>query len=245
MPLNINEIVHVDTYVNSKQSFIVFLDKFSKHAVGFHLEDRNSLTLVEKLRLYISINGKMKKLVGDNEFNNLNVKEFCRVEGINIHFSKPNSHTGNSDVERLNNTITEKIRNLNMEEKFPIKEQIMKAIEIYNKTYHSTICETPHRAHYGYIEKSLIRDRLEDQKNKTTKLNANREDYEEIRDEGFIQNYRNVRHKEQPKYRKQQNRNVHDCNIKRLFKFSGPNNGTSPNISSTVKPGNSVDQPNQ
>lgn len=220
-PSDANEIVHVDTYVNSKQSFIMFIDKFSKHAVSFHLEDRNSLTLVEKLRLYISIFGKMKKLVCDNEFNNINVKQFCRIGEIEIHFSKPNSHTGNSDVERLNNTVTEKIRILNIEERLPIKEQMSKAIEFYNNTYHSTIKDTPFRAHNGSIDKIVLRDRLVKSKlSKINKLNKNREDYVENRSVGFIKNYKNVRHKEQPKFRKFKLENVHESNIKRPLKFS-------------------------
>lgn len=238
-PSDINEIVHVDTYVNSKQNFIMFIDKFSKHAVCFHLEDKNSLTLVQKLRLYISINGKMKKLVCDNEFNNVNVKQFCRNEEINIHFSKPNSHTGNSDVERLNNTITEKIRTLNIEEKLPIREQIAKAIELYNNTYHSALKDTPLRAHNGSVDKILIKDRLIEQKRlKITKLNEKRETYEETRQEGFIKNYRNVRHKEQPKYRKQPLANVHETNIKRPFKFSGYSNDITDGNINMAEPGN-------
>lgn len=138
-PCDTKEIVHIDTYVNSKHSFIVFVDKFSKHAAAFYLEDRNSKTLIEKIRLYISIFGKMQKIVCDNEFNSVNVKQFCQEEDINIHFTKPNSHTGNSDAERFNNTLTEKIRALNIENKLPIKDQVSKAVEIYNNTYHSTI----------------------------------------------------------------------------------------------------------
>lgn len=107
-PSNINEIVHVDTYVNSKHYFIIFIDKFSKHAVAFYLPDRNSQTIVEKLREYLSIKGKVRKFVFVNEFNSTNVKEFLKFENIEFHATKPHSHTGNSDVERLNNTITEK-----------------------------------------------------------------------------------------------------------------------------------------
>lgn len=238
-PSDINDIVHVDTYVNSKQNFIMFIDKFSKHAVCFHLEDKNSLTLVEKLRLYISINGKMRKLVCDNEFNNVNVKQFCRNEEININFSKPNSHTGNSDVERLNNTITEKIRTLNIEEKLPIKEQISKAIELYSNTYHSTLEDTPLRAHNGSVDKILIKDRLIEKKRfKIAKLNEKRETYNETRQEGFIKNYRTVRHKELPKYRKQPLANVHEANIKRPFKFSGYSNDITDDNINMAEPGN-------
>lgn len=45
-PLSINEIVHLDTYVNSKHSFLNFIDKFSKQATSFYLEDRYNVTFV-------------------------------------------------------------------------------------------------------------------------------------------------------------------------------------------------------
>lgn len=61
-----------------------------------------------------------------------------------IHLVKPNSHTGNGDIERLNNTITEMLRLLNIEENAPITDLLAKAIEKYNRTYHSSIRTTPY-----------------------------------------------------------------------------------------------------
>lgn len=221
----INEIIHLDTYTNSKHSFINFIDKFSKHAVSFYLEDRNSKTLIEKIRQFTSIKGKMKKIVCDNEFNCINVKEFCRVEQIEIHFVKPNSHTGNSDIERLNNTLTERIRTLNLEEKIPIKEQILKSIELYNNSYHSTIKATPLEVQNGLIPEEIIKKRIENKKKIVIeKLNRKRENYEEMREHGFIKNYASLRHKEQPKYRKYNLSGIHENNIKRPLKFTEQNN---------------------
>lgn len=55
------------------------------------------------------------KIITDNELNSVNVKDFLRQENIDIHFTKPNSHTGNSDIERLHSTISEKFRVLEAE----------------------------------------------------------------------------------------------------------------------------------
>lgn len=220
-PSTTNEIVHVDTYVNSKHPFIVFIDKFSKHAVCFYLEDRNSQTIIEKLRQYISIKGKIKKFVFDNEFNTIKVKEFCSQEQIEYHLTKPNNHTGNSDIERLNNTITERIRVLNLEEKLPIKTQIIKAITLYNNSYHSTIKATPLEVQEHKIDHQIIKDRIEKTKHRIiNKRNEKREDYTENREEGFIKNYKSVRHKEEPKFKRHKLKNIHENNIKRPFKFS-------------------------
>lgn len=221
-PDDINDIIHVDVYTNSKHNFINFIDKFSKHAISLPLEDRNHKTLIEKLRQFISIKGKMKKLVCDNEFNSINVKQFCRDEGIEIHFVKPNNHTGNSDVERLNGTLTERIRALNLENKIPINEQMFKAVEYYNNSYHSTIEAKPIEVQNRTIDTKIVKDRMDKRKSKViSKLNKNREDYHETRREGFIKNYVSLRHKEQPKFRKYPLKGVHESNIKRPLKFSG------------------------
>ena len=92
-PTTINEIIHVDTYVNSKHSLICFIDKFSKHVVCLYLEDRNNQTIIEKIRQFLSTKGKIKKFVFDNEVNSKNVREFLNEENIVYHITKPNSHT--------------------------------------------------------------------------------------------------------------------------------------------------------
>lgn len=245
-PRTINEIIHVDIYVNSKQSFIIFIDKFSKHATCLHILDRNQRTLENKIREFIALKGKPKQLVFDNEFNIATIKNFLQEQNIQYHATKPNSHTGNSDIERLNNTLTEKIRTLNLEEKLPITTQITKAITLYNNNFHSTIKCTPLEVQNFKINHDTIYERLIQIKHKRIgKANEKRETYNEIRDTGFIKNYKNVRHKEQPKYRKSNLQNIHTTNIKRPFKFTGsipananddnsPNQGISDDNSNTI-----------
>ncbi|GBP07762.1 Retrovirus-related Pol polyprotein from transposon 17.6 [Eumeta japonica] len=48
--------------------------------------------------------------LADNEFKAARIKEFLSQEGIQLHITKPNSHTGNADIERLHNTLAEKFR---------------------------------------------------------------------------------------------------------------------------------------
>lgn len=220
-PKAINEIVHIDTYINSKQSFITFIDKFSKHAICFPLPDRNARTILSKIQEFIAIKGKIKKFIFDNEFKSGTVTEYLRSENIDFHTTKPNSHTGNSDAERLNNTITEKIRTLNIEEKIPVIMQMNKAITLYNNNYHSTIGCTPLEVQNHVVDHNKIYERLKTIKlQKVEKANKNRETYEEHRENGFIKNYKNVRHKETAKFIKKNLTNIHDSNIKRPTKFS-------------------------
>lgn len=220
-PRTINEIVHIDTYVNTKQSFIIFLDKFSKQATSFPLMDRNSTTLVEHIRHFLAIKGRVKKFIFDNEFNTITIRQFLESENIEYHATKSNSHTGNSDVERLNNTITEKIRTFNIDDKLPIITQMNRAILFYNNSFHSSINCTPFDVHNNKINHKIVYERLEKVKtSKIEKANQKRESYHERREVGFIKNYKSVRHKEEPKFRKQNLNNIHVSNIKRKMKYT-------------------------
>uniref|UniRef100_A0A0A1XLE4 Retrovirus-related Pol polyprotein from transposon 17.6 n=1 Tax=Zeugodacus cucurbitae TaxID=28588 RepID=A0A0A1XLE4_ZEUCU len=226
-PNTVNEIGHIDIYVNSKQSFIIFIDKFSKHVISFHLPDRNSQTIIEKINEFLSIKGHIKKFVFDNEFNSKPIREFLNKEHIEFHATKSHSHTGNSDVERINNTLTERIRTLNLEEKASIIIQMCKAVKLYNNSFHTTIKATPLDVQNNKIEHSIIKNRLEEAKLKIiSNHNTRKENYLETRREGFIRNYKSVRHKEEPKFIKRNLENVHTSNIKRPLKFANDNNDT-------------------
>ena len=70
-----------------------------------------------------------------------------------------------------------------------------------------------------------MKNNLEATKTKNiNKLNKDREDYEERRSEGFIKTYKAVRHKKQPRYRKQKLKDIHPYNIQRPPKFSDVHN---------------------
>ena len=222
-PGDTNQIIHLDVYINKKHSFLTFIDKFSKHAVVLYLEDRNSVTIVEKIRLYFSIKGKPNLVVLDNEFNSVNVKEFLRQEGVETHFTKPNNHTGNADIERFHNTIGEKLRVLETENSdLSIQERLFKCVEWYNKSIHSVIKTKPRDVVEGKVDKKQIEQLLKENKEKViNKRNNKREDYNQNQEEGYVKNYKALRHKNEPKYRKLKLENIHLSNIKRPTKFSG------------------------
>lgn len=50
-----------------------------------------------------------------------------------------------------------------------------------------------------------------------------RDDYEETTEYGFIKNYRSLRHKEYPKFRKSRLKGIYENNIKRRLKFTEQN----------------------
>lgn len=225
-PSKINEIIHIDTYIVKRFHFLTVIDKFSKFGAAYPLNDRNHVTIIEQLDDHFAKIGKPRKIIADNEFKGVRIKEFLDNENIELHLTKPNSHTGNADIERFHNTIAEKFRILyNTNKETPVKQLIQRSIRNYNERYHSTIKCIPSIVQQGKIDENKIKKTLEDNKRKIIdKLNNSREDYTENRTEGFIKNYKAVRHKEQPKYRKAKLEQIHPSNIKRKLKFSDLDN---------------------
>jgi hypothetical protein len=222
-PKDIKEIIHMDIYTNSKNNFLTFIDRFSKFATAFYLNDRNNQTIIEKLREFKSQRGYFKKLIADNEFKSVNIKDFLKNENIKFHLVKSNNHTGNSDIERLHSTLGEKIRTLGIESKnLSINEKMSKAIEWYNNSYHSVTKEKPINVQDGNCDKKKIYENLLKEKLRIIeKRNKVRENYSDNRAEGYIKNYKSLRHKEEPKFIKSKLENVHSNNIKRKSKFLG------------------------
>ena len=225
-PTGKNEIIHIDTYVMKRYHFLTVIDKFTKFGAAYPLTDRNHITIIEQLEDHFTKFGKPKKIIADNEFKTHRIKEFLDKENIELHLTKPNSHTGNADIERFHSTIAEKFRILyKLEKGLSVKQLLQKAIRNYNDRFHSATKYTPNEVHNNKVDFEIVKKNLEETKIKNiNKLNKDREDYEERRSEGFIKNYKAVRHKEQPKYRKQKLKDIHPCNIKRPLKFSDVDN---------------------
>ncbi|CAD7078359.1 unnamed protein product [Hermetia illucens] len=185
--------------------FFAGVDKFSKHMYTKELTDKNAITFIQYIRERNSCLGKQKKLVADNEFNMVNVKEFLRQESTEIHFTSPKSHTGNSDISRAHSSLLEHIRTLTLTERdMSISEKVLKATEFYNTTIHSTINCKPLDVQLGQVDKSKIAQLMQKKKEKwVSYCNKIREQQQNItHDKVYIKNYVNERYKEEPKYRK-------------------------------------------
>lgn len=234
IPIDKNEIIHTDIYTNTGNKFITFIDKFSKFATAYPILHPNHTQIIERFRLFFN-HKKPKKIVADNGFKDTNIVDFLREEGIEFHLTKPNSHTGNSDIERLHNTLNEKIRILNIEQKRVISSQIIEAVRNYNSIFHSSIQCTPNQAENDITLKDKIyQNLLKSQEKRLEKHNRKREHYDETRQEGYIKYYKSLRHKGQPKYRKYKLINVHPCNIKRPLKFTEDDNSSPSNDDNTT-----------
>lgn len=109
-PTDKNQVIHVDTFVMKNLRFLTIIDKFSKFGAVYSLSDRNPITIILQLEEHFAKIGKPSKIVADNEFKAARIQKFLRQEGVQMHVTKPNSHTGKADVERMHNTLAEKFR---------------------------------------------------------------------------------------------------------------------------------------
>lgn len=56
--------------------FLTVIDQFSKFGAAYHLNDRNDVIIIEQLEDHFTKIGKPKKIVADNEFKAIRIKEF-------------------------------------------------------------------------------------------------------------------------------------------------------------------------
>ena len=190
----------------------MMIDKLTKKGYVYRLESKNHIHKTDAITEYLTRVGSPKKVITDNEFNTAYIRDYFRERNIDVHFTKPNAHTGNADIERLHSTIAEILLTMNQEES--VNTKMFRAFQIYNKRYHTTIGMSPEQVQHTNIE--AVVKRLENRKtNVINKRNQGRDDYTETRQVGCIKNYKHVRHKNEPNFRLKKLDRVHTINIKR------------------------------
>lgn len=65
---------------------------------------------------HLTKEGTRTKIITDNEFNAMYIREFLSQRNVQVHFTKSNAHTGNADIERLHGTIAEILLTMKQEE---------------------------------------------------------------------------------------------------------------------------------
>lgn len=207
-PTRSNDVIHIDIwFMDKRNTFLTCIDKLTKHVSVHYLPDKNSLTIVEKLRERFAIIGKPRKIVADNEFDTAYIRNFLNSEQVDYHFTSANTHTGNSDVERFHLTLNEHIRLFKLDKKhtdLDDRSLVHKAVQIYNDSVHTTTGEKPIDLLHNKLDESVwkgLHDRIRNEKERRTeRLNEGRNECPEFRDRELIKNlgFQNI--KQKPKY---------------------------------------------
>ena len=155
--------IHIDIFQFQRTLFFTILDSFSKYAQAYHIKDKNAVTILNKLRHFISHHNTPQRIVADNgtEFKNNLFQEFCKLHNIDIHYVTPNNSTSNSPVERLHSTLVEKLKILSQKDPDESLDNLMiSTICIYNQNIHSTTGFSPFNLLYGpyYHEPNINND---------------------------------------------------------------------------------------
>lgn len=105
---------------------------------------------MNKIKYFIDKNGIPEKILTDNggEFINKQFKKYFSKKDINLTHVSPRHPQTQGAVELYNRTIKELLQNLYLEkesngEKFDLKTSLNYAIDINNKTIHSTTGFSP------------------------------------------------------------------------------------------------------
>ncbi|KAJ8910639.1 hypothetical protein NQ315_012507 [Exocentrus adspersus] len=149
------EHIYMDTFQIEKQKFLTIIDSFSRYAQAYPT-NVNTPEILDSFISFISHIGMPHKITVDNsfEFKNEAFIEFCNKHKINIHFTTPANHTGNSPVERFHSTLCDSIRSLRIEGNKSAIPQLMKlSILGYNNAIHSVTKMTPFQIMFGRISK--------------------------------------------------------------------------------------------
>lgn len=239
-PIRSNEIVHIDIWFLSRNiTFLTIIDKLTKHVSIHYLNDKNSITITEKLRERFAVLGKPVKIIADNEFNTALIRDFLNSEEVDFHFTSPNTHTGNSDIERFHLTLNEHIRLFKLEQKdkdFDDRALVYKAVQIYNDSIHSTTGHKPNDLLHNKVDKSvwqILRNNIHKSKvDRIDRINENREDCHEYGERELVKNLGFQNLKQKPKYIIKQVKEKNttnfidekDCKrdrqlVKRIFKY--------------------------
>lgn len=218
IPEKPHETAHMDIwFLDKNHFFLTLIDKFSKFAQAIALKSRNWVDIKSALNQYFATSGKPKLIITDNESSfKSNLENFLQNENVALHFTTPGLKTGNSDVERLHNTLNEHVRIKIIETKLaPSAIDVQEIMKFYNTTIHSSTNHRPIEIHNGIIQASeynQIRSRLVRKQDKSIE-NKNRNRKNEEINSKYIKNKFRRKKQDMPFVTKPN----HNIKNKRLF----------------------------
>jgi hypothetical protein len=169
--------------VNNNDKFVYLLsiiDQFSKFAANYILKNKTSTSVLIKLKDFFNIYGVPDKILSDNgkEFVNKNFKNFFKKYDIKILHGRARHPQTQGAVERYNRTIKDILKSNFLEkekigEEFNLIKELEIAIEIYNKTKHSSIGYSPYFVFNSNDEKVFKKVKMNTIKSQLYKVKYN------------------------------------------------------------------------
>ena len=77
-------MIHLDIFHYKKQAFVTIIDKLTKFAVAYTINERNWTRKIAILEVYIAIFDKPRRIIMDNEFKSEQVKAFLIKKKIEV-----------------------------------------------------------------------------------------------------------------------------------------------------------------
>lgn len=140
------EILHMDIMELQNEKYISCIDKFSKFSKLFHIKNKSSLYLRNKITKILHYFTVPRMLVTDNERSFLSpiILNFIKMLGIELYRTPVHRSEVNGQVERFHSTVLEIFRCLKAEYKdLKTKELLSIAVDRYNNTIHSVTKKKP------------------------------------------------------------------------------------------------------
>lgn len=206
--------VHMDIFIINKQSFLSIIDSFSKHLQMFPLKTKNLPDVRNALTKYITTFGPPALIVTDHEttFVSTQLREFLSAFDTQLEYAS--SSESNGQIEKTHATIIEIYNtNKNKFRSLTSKTLIRASVALYNNSVHSTTKFTPNEIIFNYSN-FRTRDQLDEQAEKLfdevkvnasqkhnvqAKLNLQRENPPEIKENQEVFLKPNIRTKTQPR----------------------------------------------
>ena len=137
-PSGLHEQICVDIwYLEKGCKYITAVDRFSKYAAAVPLKSKNWPHVKMAVETIITIFNSKLIIINNESTLKLNLENFLWTYNIEAIFTTPNSHTGNSDIERFHNTLNKHMRIMIIENPDKIKTSFVRtALRSYNSNIH-------------------------------------------------------------------------------------------------------------
>lgn len=146
------DIIHVDIFISSPNTFLSAVDKLSRFGILIPIKSRSIPDIRRGLLKLFSTYGHAKLIVSDNEpaLKSVEIKGLLQSLDIEAYYTPVNRSEVNGIVERFHSTIAEIFRCIrSRHDDLNVKELFRLAVSLYNSTIHSVTKMKPVEVFYG------------------------------------------------------------------------------------------------